>query len=71
LTASHVLDAMADTNVNGLDREKLHAPLMSYLETLKPVSAARISHSNKHTVNLVGEKYSGLVNPLSYMVDWG
>ncbi|KAK3821567.1 MAG: WD40-repeat-containing domain protein [Benniella sp.] len=35
VTISHVLDAMADTNVSGLDREKLHAPLMSYLETLK------------------------------------
>ncbi|KAK3827431.1 MAG: WD40-repeat-containing domain protein [Benniella sp.] len=35
LTVSHVLDAMADTNVNGLNREKLHAPLMSYLERLK------------------------------------
>ncbi|KAF9343108.1 hypothetical protein BGX34_007216, partial [Mortierella sp. NVP85] len=27
LTASHVLDAMADTRVSGLDREKLHEPL--------------------------------------------
>ena len=35
MTTSHVLDAMADTSVNGLDREKLHAPLMSYLEKLK------------------------------------
>ncbi|KAF9350343.1 hypothetical protein BGX34_001270, partial [Mortierella sp. NVP85] len=35
VTVSHVLDAMADTNISGLDREKLHAPLMSYLETLK------------------------------------
>jgi len=35
LAVSHVLDAMADTNVNGLNREKLHAPLMSYLERLK------------------------------------
>jgi hypothetical protein len=26
---------MAGTNVNGLDREKLHAPLISYLERLK------------------------------------
>jgi len=30
-----------------------------------------VSHCNKRTVNLVGEKYSGLVNPVSYMVDWG
>jgi hypothetical protein len=35
LTASHVLDAMADTKVSGLDREKLHEPLMSYLDSLK------------------------------------
>jgi len=35
VTVSHVLDAMAGTNVNGLDREKLHAPLISYLERLK------------------------------------
>ncbi|KAG0006797.1 hypothetical protein BGZ65_003539 [Modicella reniformis] len=35
LTVSHVLDAMADTNVKGLDREKLHEPLSSYLEKLK------------------------------------
>jgi hypothetical protein len=34
-TASHVLDAMADTNVSGLDRETLHEPLLSYLEKLK------------------------------------
>jgi len=32
---SHVLDAMADTKVNGLDRERLHTPLGSYLEKLK------------------------------------
>jgi hypothetical protein len=35
VTVSHVLDAMADTDVKGLDREKLHEPLMSYLERLK------------------------------------
>jgi hypothetical protein len=34
LTVSHVLDAMADTNVTGLDREKLHEPLSSYLGNL-------------------------------------
>jgi hypothetical protein len=32
---SHVLDAMADANVKGLDREKLHEPLSSYLDGLK------------------------------------
>jgi hypothetical protein len=35
LTVSHVLDAMADTNVKGLDREKLHEPLSSFLGDLK------------------------------------
>ncbi|KAF9362696.1 hypothetical protein BGX34_005674, partial [Mortierella sp. NVP85] len=34
LTVSHILDAMADTKVNGLDREKLHTPLGSYLDKL-------------------------------------
>jgi hypothetical protein len=35
LAASYVLDAMADTCVTGLDRETLHQPLMSYLDSLK------------------------------------
>jgi hypothetical protein len=35
VAVSCMLDAMADANISGLDREKLHAPLMSYLETLK------------------------------------
>jgi len=35
LAVSYVLDAMADTKVEGLDREKLHAPLSSYLDALK------------------------------------
>ncbi|KAF9362623.1 hypothetical protein BGX34_005809, partial [Mortierella sp. NVP85] len=38
LTASRVLDAMADTNVSGLDREKLHEPLSLYLDSLKKSS---------------------------------
>ena len=38
LTASHVLDAMADTKVSGLDREKLHEPLTTYLDSLKASS---------------------------------
>ncbi|KAF9350706.1 hypothetical protein BGX34_001027, partial [Mortierella sp. NVP85] len=38
LAVSHVLDAMADTNVTGLDREKLHEPLSSYLGELKKSS---------------------------------
>jgi len=35
LAVTHVLDAMADTKVTGLDREKLHEPLSSYLSELK------------------------------------
>jgi hypothetical protein len=35
LTASHVLDAMADSKVKDLDREKLHEPLSTYLGGLK------------------------------------
>jgi hypothetical protein len=35
LAISRVLDAMADTKVNGLDRERLHTPLGSYLDKLK------------------------------------
>ena len=38
LTTSLVLDAMADTNVSGLDRENLHEPLMSYLDSMKESS---------------------------------
>ncbi|KAK3823023.1 MAG: WD40-repeat-containing domain protein [Benniella sp.] len=35
LAASYVLDAMADTKVEGLDREALHEPLSMYLDALK------------------------------------
>ncbi|KAF9346556.1 hypothetical protein BGX34_003804, partial [Mortierella sp. NVP85] len=35
LAASYVLDAMADTKVEGLDRETLHEPLSLYLDALK------------------------------------
>jgi hypothetical protein len=35
LGVSHVLDAMADTGVKGLDRGKLHEPLLSFLDGLK------------------------------------
>ena len=35
LAVSFVLDVMADTKVEGLDREMLHAPLSSYLDALK------------------------------------
>ncbi|KAF9351413.1 hypothetical protein BGX34_000576 [Mortierella sp. NVP85] len=34
LGITHILDAIADTKVNGLDREKIHAPFDSYLEKL-------------------------------------
>jgi len=35
ITVSRVLDAMADINIEGLDRVKLHEPLLSYLDRLK------------------------------------
>ena len=35
MVISRVLDAMADTNVEDLDRQRLHEPLASYLEGLK------------------------------------
>jgi hypothetical protein len=38
LAVSHILDAMADTKVTNLDREKLHEPLSSYLSGLKKSS---------------------------------
>jgi len=38
MAVSHVLDAMADTEVTGLDRETLHEPLSSYLSGLKKSS---------------------------------
>ncbi|KAG0234728.1 hypothetical protein BGX31_004467 [Mortierella sp. GBA43] len=38
MTVSHVLDAMADSCVTGLDREKLHEPLSNYLGKLKESS---------------------------------
>ncbi|KAK3821637.1 MAG: WD40-repeat-containing domain protein [Benniella sp.] len=38
LAVSHVLDAMADTKVTDLNREKLHEPLSSYLSGLKKSS---------------------------------
>jgi len=35
MAVSHVLDAMADIKVTGLDREKLHEPLSTYLKGLQ------------------------------------
>ena len=37
-TLSHVLDAMADTSVCSLDREKLHEPFMGHLDKLRKSS---------------------------------
>jgi hypothetical protein len=38
MAVSRVLDAMADTKVKGLDREKLHEPLTLYLSEIKDTS---------------------------------
>jgi len=38
IAVSRVLDAMADTKVKGLDREKLHEPLSLYLSEIKDIS---------------------------------
>jgi len=38
MVVSHVLDAMADTDVKGLDRKKIHEPLSVYLDGLKKSS---------------------------------
>jgi len=38
MAVSRVLDAMADTKVKGLDREKLHEPLSLYLTEIKDIS---------------------------------
>jgi len=35
VAVSHVLDAMADASVKGVDREKIHEPLSAYLDGLK------------------------------------
>ena len=35
MALSHILDAMADTKVTGLDREKLHEPLSTYLKEMQ------------------------------------
>jgi hypothetical protein len=38
VAVSHVLDAMADASVKGLNRETIHVPLSSYLDELKQSS---------------------------------
>jgi len=35
VAVSHVLDAMADADVKGLNRENIYEPLSSYLDRLK------------------------------------
>ncbi|KAF9349027.1 hypothetical protein BGX34_002103 [Mortierella sp. NVP85] len=35
LAVSHILDAMADAKITGMDRKRLHDPLSSYLDGLK------------------------------------
>ncbi|KAF9362918.1 hypothetical protein BGX34_005256 [Mortierella sp. NVP85] len=40
MAVSRVLDAMADASISGLDREKIHEPLSSYLDELKESSDA-------------------------------
>jgi len=42
VAVSHVLDAMADANVTGVDRKKIHEPLSSYLDGLKSSSDAHL-----------------------------
>ncbi|KAF9920601.1 hypothetical protein FBU30_009552 [Linnemannia zychae] len=54
LTVSRVLDAMVDTEVKGLDREKLHEPLLSYLDGLK-------SNSDPHMVFHAAYTYQALL----------
>ncbi|KAG0219719.1 hypothetical protein BGX31_011174 [Mortierella sp. GBA43] len=54
LAASHVLDAMADCHVEGLDRETLHEPLLSYLDSLK-------GHSDPFLMYQVAYAYQALL----------
>ena len=48
LAVSHVLDAMADTGVKGLDREKIHEPLSLYLDGLKESSDSYLVYQGAH-----------------------
>ncbi|KAG0216951.1 hypothetical protein BGX31_000395 [Mortierella sp. GBA43] len=46
---SNVLDAMADAEVKGLDRENIHQPLLSYLEGLKGSSDPYLVYQAAYT----------------------
>ncbi|KAK3819960.1 MAG: hypothetical protein J3Q66DRAFT_164906 [Benniella sp.] len=54
VAVSHVLDAMADANVSGVGREKIHEPLSSYLDELK-------SSSDPYLVYQAAYAYQGLL----------
>ncbi|KAF9355583.1 hypothetical protein BGX34_010399, partial [Mortierella sp. NVP85] len=49
MAVSHVLDAMADASFSGLDREKMHEPLSSYLNELKGSSDAYLVYQAAYT----------------------
>ncbi|KAF9966909.1 hypothetical protein BGZ70_000818 [Mortierella alpina] len=44
VAVSSVLDAMADTNVSGLDREALHGPLLTFLGSLQGASDLHLKY---------------------------
>jgi len=48
MAVSRVLDAMADTKVQGLDREKLHEPLSLYLSEIKGISDPYLVYQAAH-----------------------
>ncbi|KAK3806109.1 MAG: hypothetical protein J3Q66DRAFT_407267 [Benniella sp.] len=50
---SHVLDAMADSKVNGLNRERLHTPLGSYLDKLKGSSNPYLVYQATHAYRVL------------------
>ncbi|KAF9346580.1 hypothetical protein BGX34_003797 [Mortierella sp. NVP85] len=54
LAASHVLDGMADTEVRGMDREKLREALSPYLDSLK-------ENSDPHLVYQAAYAYQALL----------
>jgi len=49
MAVSHVLDAMADTKVTGLDREKLHEPLSTYLKNLQESKDTYLVYQEAYT----------------------
>lgn len=48
VAVSHVLDAMADTKVQGLDRETLHEPLSAYLDGLQKSDDPRLVYQSAY-----------------------